>query len=198
MQSLVLAGWLLLAVAFTASGGLHMFPLPFPQAVLFGLTLLLGVLHRRSSAMREAIRAVSIEALLLFHTSRGVVGIYFLWLCREGRLAYAFAVPAGYGDILVALVAVVLLLSPAIRRDAHAWPIRCWNLLGLIDILFVIATAARVGSEAPESMAPLTGLPLGLLATFLVPLILYTHAIIGLRGLPSVSISPHARRETTG
>jgi hypothetical protein len=198
MQSLVLAAWLLVAVAFTASGGLLIFPLPFPQVVLLGLTLLLAVLHRGSGAMRDAVGALPSSALILFHTSRGAVGLYFLWLCGRGELAYAFAVPAGYGDVAVAVLAVLLLLVPSTRRDPRHRSVRLWNLFGLADILFVITTAARVGTQAPESMAPLARLPLGLLPTFLVPLIIYTHAILGLRGMGSPTATPRGQKETKG
>lgn len=187
MLSVAIASWLLLATAFTASGGLARIGFPFPQVVLVGLTLLLGAIHRASPALRDAVRALPLEALVLLHTSRCFVGSYFLWLCHRGELAYAFAVPAGYGDIAVALLAAVLLRFPSLRPGAAAPSVRAWNLLGLADILFVVATAARVGSQAPETMAPLVRLPLGLLPTFLVPLIVYSHAVIGFRGIESGS-----------
>jgi len=90
-------------------------------------------------------------------------------------------VPGGWGDIAVASLAIVLLLigapSDGGRRAAYA----VWNVLGLADILFVVVTAVRLGAADPASMAALQRLPLNLLPTFLVPLIIATHVILGIR-----------------
>ena len=51
----------------------------------------------------------------------------------------------------------------------------------LADILFVVVTAARLGVADPESMAALLRLPLSLLPTFLVPLIIASHVVLGVR-----------------
>jgi hypothetical protein len=53
-----------------------------------------------------------------------------------------------------------------------------WNVIGLIDILMVVATAARLNLQNPGSMSALTELPLSLLPTFLVPLIIFSHVVI--------------------
>jgi hypothetical protein len=45
----------------------------------------------------------------------------------------------------------------------------------------VVVTAARLGLADPASMAALLRLPLSLLPTFLVPLIIASHVILGLR-----------------
>ena len=63
---------------------------------------------------------------------------------------------------------------PALRLRA----INIWNFIGLIDILMVVITAARLGLADPVSMRALTVLPLSLLPTFLVPLIIATHVVI--------------------
>jgi hypothetical protein len=50
--------------------------------------------------------------------------------------------------------------------------------LGLIDILFVVITAARLGLKDPDSIQALTTLPLSLLPTYFVPLIIASHGMI--------------------
>jgi hypothetical protein len=48
-------------------------------------------------------------------------------------------------------------------------------------MLFVVATAARLGLAEPSSMAALLRLPLSLVPTFLVPLIIASHILIFVR-----------------
>ena len=66
-----------------------------------------------------------------------------------------------------------MLLVPDLLAQRTA--LLVWNLLGLVDILFVVATAARTLFIAPDSMRALLVLPLGLVPTFLVPVIIATH-----------------------
>jgi hypothetical protein len=151
-------------------------PAPFPQLLLVGLTLaLLGVFFAVRSFRRWALQ-VDARILASIHLVR-FVGAYFLILHAQGRLPYAFAVPGGWGDIVIAgLAAGLLWISPRSATGRYAW--LAWNMVGLAEILFVVATAARLGLADPLSMAPLTHLPLGLLPTFVVPIIITTHVIL--------------------
>src|SRR3954464_6449456 len=123
--------------------------------------------------------ALPLPALLLPHASR-FVGMYFLVLHARGELPFAFAVPGGWGDIASAAGAFALACVP----PQKAWRARAylaWNVFGLVDILFVIATAARLALTDPNSMRALLHLPLSLLPTFSVPLIVASHLILFIR-----------------
>jgi hypothetical protein len=123
---------------------------------------------------------IDLRAVVALHLTR-FVGIYFLALFRRGELPFAFAVPGGWGDILVATLALLLLSVGAPRTGGRRLIYATWNLIGLVDLLFVVVTAARLGLTEPESMRALTRLPLSLLPTFLVPLLLASHLLIGVR-----------------
>jgi hypothetical protein len=133
-----------------------------------------------SSKFKAWCLGIDLKVFMLFNLVR-FVGIYFLILYSGGRLPYDFAVPGGWGDIVTAAFALVLILFvPASNKTG--WSIYfLWNLLGLIDILFVAATAGRLAMAAPESMGELLKLPLSLLPTFIVPIIIYIHLVIFLR-----------------
>ena len=121
---------------------------------------------------------VDLRWLVLLHVSR-FVGFYFFLLYRRDELPFAFAVPAGWGDNLVAALALALLALPHMRN----WKmlLLCWNTIGLIDIVVVVVLALRIGLADWQSMHALRELPLSLLPTFLVPLIFTSHVLIFVR-----------------
>lgn len=177
-----LALWLCAATLFTAAGGLRAAPPPFPQTLLAALTAALGLGYALAPRFRDWARRVPPRAVLAFHLTR-FVGFYFLALYADGDLPFAFAVVGGIGDIAVATLALLLLAVFRNEPRAASPTIQAWNLIGLVDILFVVRTARRLAIEEPGSMDALLGLPLGLLPTFLVPCILFSHGVLLARGV---------------
>lgn len=152
---------------------------PAIPALVFGLAGLTLYLYFRVPALRDWVDSLDLRSIVLLHSTR-FVGIYFLILYQRGELPRDFAVNGGIGDIVVAASALVVALAPltdAIRQRALV----IWNVVGLVDILLVAATAARLNLENPLQMRALTHLPLSLLPTFLVPLIIATHVIMFVR-----------------
>jgi hypothetical protein len=172
--------WLVVVVTLGASGRLESLQPPVPQLTLVALTAGALLATATIPAVRAWALSVDVRILVGFHLTR-FVGSYFLVLYGRGELPYAFAVPGGWGDILVASLALLLLISgppeTVQRRRAYV----AWNVLGLLDILFVVATAARLGLAEPASMQALLRLPLSLLPTFLVPLIITSHVLLAVR-----------------
>jgi hypothetical protein len=170
-------GWLIVAMAVGATGIVKSLPVPL---VLFTLTAAVLAAGGLLAGFRAWLATIDLRWLVGLHLTR-FVGFYFLYLYGRGELPYAFAVPGGWGDIAVAILAGALLVSGppqgALRRPAYI----TWNVLGLADILFVVVTAARLAPADPESMVALLRLPLSLLPTFLVPLIIACHVVLGVR-----------------
>jgi len=173
-------GWLVLATGVGAFGIVSTLRPPALPLVLFGLTAVVLGAGRFSTGFRAWLLAIDVRWLVGLHLTR-FVGAYFLYLYGRGQLPYAFAVPGGWGDIAVASLAALLLLSGSPARAGRRGAYILWNVLGLADILFVVVTAARLGVADPESMAALLQFPLSLLPTFLVPLIIASHVILGVR-----------------
>jgi hypothetical protein len=151
---------------------------PFPPPVFVGA----GVLFLLAAAVvvpgfAAWMKQVDIRLLLGFHLVR-FVGLYFLWLATVGRLDPTFALTAGIGDLIAAVGATGLLLFPDLRDGK--W-LLVWNIVGLADILLVVVTAARIFATAPADLAELAMFPLGLLPTFVVPLIIVSHLVVFLR-----------------
>ena len=168
--------WLVAAVALGASGRLSELRPPAPQLVLVGLTLVLLLAGALVPGFRGWLAGLNLRQIVALHLTR-FVGIYFLILYARGELPYAFAVPGGWGDIAIATGALALvLLVPDLA--AHRTWVLTWNLLGFIDIVYVVVTAARLVFANPDSMSALLRLPLSLLPTFLVPLIIASHVFL--------------------
>ena len=177
---LVGLGWLLIATAASAAGIVSNLRPPAPPLVVFGLTAVVLAAGWFLAGFRAWLAAIDERWLVGLHLTR-FVGADFLYLYGRGELPYAFAVPGGWGDVAVASLAAVLLLSGSPRNARRRSAYIAWNVFGFADILFVVATAARLGLADPESMAALLRLPLSLLPTFLVPLIIASHVVLGVR-----------------
>lgn len=169
--------WLAVAVAAGAAGLPAMFQPPGPQLILVGLTIALILIGEFFRPFREWLSTVDLRIPVAIHLTR-FVGFYFLALYQRGELPYAFAVPAGVGDIIVAFAALGLLLttSPESRLGRRLYLV--WNIVGMIDILGVVATAAKQSLSDPPSMRAMTLLPLSLLLTYLVPIIIASHVLL--------------------
>jgi hypothetical protein len=168
--------WFLAALGLGASGRLSALRPPAPQLVLLGLTLGLIAAGALAPGFRHWLAGLNLRQLVALHLTR-FVGIYFLVLHRRGELPSAFAVPGGWGDIAIALAALVLVLFVPDLAARRLW-LLAWNGLGLADLIFVVATATRLALADPASMAALLRLPLSLLPTFLVPLLLASHVFL--------------------
>lgn len=172
---IILVVWFLLALAAGHFGLLSVLPFPFPQIVLLSLFLLQIGLYWKSASVKAWVDNIDFTPLILFHLTR-FVGFLFLYLYSVGRLPSEFAVPAGWGDIFVAATAILVVIVIRFRHVPKL--ILLWNVVGLIDILLVLLTGARLGAADPRLMAEFTKLPLSLLPTFVVPLVLSTHVFI--------------------
>jgi hypothetical protein len=103
---------------------------------------------------------VDLRWLVLFHPTRLFAGSYFLVLWRRGELPGAFVVPAGWGDIVIAVLALGAV--GAMRTQIAKAFLLLWNTLRLIDIVFVVFSALRFGMKDWQSMRALRNFPLSL------------------------------------
>ena len=175
------AAWLVLAFAVGASGGLDGARPPLPQVLIAGLSVVLLILYWTPTPVRRFADAVDVRVLVLVHVTRVVAGAWFLVLYGRGELPWAFAVPGGWGDIVVGVAAALVCLVPRPESGGGRRVLLVWNLVGFLDILMVVSTATRLGLSDPDLMRALLRLPLSMLPTFLVPIIIATHVIIFVR-----------------
>jgi hypothetical protein len=174
---LILAAWLCIAAGAGLAGWLESANAPVVAGIVWILTALTLLACWKVPILQRWAMTVEVRWLVLLHLTR-FVGFYFFVLSSRDELPFAFAAPAGWGDITVAGLAVLLLAL----SDARNWSMLIvWNAIGLTDILFVVMTALRLGLEDWRSMHALREFPLSLLPTFLVPLIIVSHVLIFFR-----------------
>jgi hypothetical protein len=173
--------WFLLALTI-GYGGNYDRAAPYGIAVtVWALVAILVLLYLFVPGFREWAGAEPVIVFVLFHLTR-FVGIWFLVLYGEGRLPYEFGVLGGWGDIIAAVGAILVVLIWFVTKGRRAWwPLLVWNIFGLVDILFVVRAALRSGLGTPHLMLPLRVFPLNLLPMFVVPLIIATHLFIFVR-----------------
>jgi len=175
--TLVFLGWLCFAVGL--GGWFHNASAPAVAATVWTLTVLVLLACWKVIPIGAWALRVDLRWLVLFHFIRLLAGVYFLVLCQRSQLPCGFATPAGWGDILVAALALTVIA--AMRTEFAKMLLVIWNTLGLIDILFVVLSALRFGLKDWQSMHALRELPLSLLPTFVVPLIIASHVLIFVR-----------------
>lgn len=175
--TLVFLGWLCFAVGL--SGWFQNANTLTVAATVWTLTALVLLACWKVRTIRACVLNIDLRWLVLLHLTRLFAGAYFLVLCQRSQLPCAFARPAGWGDIVIGVLAVALVSS--MHTQIAKTFLLSWNTLGLIDIIFVVSSAFRFGLKDWQSMHTLRELPLSLLPTFLVPLIIASHVLIFVR-----------------
>jgi len=175
--TLVLLAWLCFAVGL--AGWFQNASALAVAATVWTLTALVFLACWSVRTIRVCVLNIDLRWLVVLHVTRLFIGAYFLVLCQRRQLPCAFATPAGWGDIVIGVLAVALVSS--MHTQFAKTVLLSWNTLGLIDIVFVVLSALRVGLKDWQSMHALRELPLSLLPTFLVPLIIASHVLIFVR-----------------
>lgn len=110
-----------------------------------------------------------------------VVGAGFLFLWAFGHLPPLFALPAGWGDVLVGVlapfVAVRLARDPGFLTSTSCWR---FHALGTVDFVGAIGTGILARGTFPALSGPATTgvlgeLPLVMIPGFAVPLWICLH-----------------------
>jgi hypothetical protein len=174
----ILGGWLIVALIVGATGALSRLPVP-PPFIAVALTFVVLVLMRISRDVQTAVRHLGARSLVAFHAIRLPVGAYFLVLEGRGVLPAAFATPAGWGDMVVGVAAIAVAASCCpVTTPGRRVALTVWNVVGLLDILGVLANGIRIFAGDPAFGTPFMALPLSLLPTFIVPLVIVSHVIL--------------------
>jgi hypothetical protein len=173
---IILWTWFILALVVGRFEWLARLPATVTPGVLVALAILVLAACFGLPSTRTWLQTLDVRPLVLLHVSR-FFGGYFLFLYHRGALPYAFAVPSGWGEMVVAFLALLVVFVP-VRAELRRHAFLIWNTFGSVDILLAAATAVRIGFSHPWQLGAFQSLPLSILPTFLAPLIIATHVII--------------------
>jgi hypothetical protein len=150
-----------------------------------------------SPTFRHFIRAIPETWLVGIHATR-ILGVLFLALMEMGLLPAEFALPAGYGDITVGLLALLMVYLLA-RRNGHARVfVIGWNVLGLLDFVGALATGGTFIPPFAAQLATSGGLLSHLNFVLIVPAFgVPLFALLHVYSLVQM-LSPRAEEQQSG
>ena len=160
-------------VAAAATGGLYMAipAISVAPLVLVGV-ILPFLVYRRSPRFQAVVAAIGLRRLTAFHSWRILAGAMFLWFLAQDRLPHAFARYAGWGDILVGLAAIAVVLLPLSRGRYLGF-----HVVGLLDLVNALALGIFYTLAADPRMDTIRMLPMALIPLFGVGVTGASHLI---------------------
>lgn len=182
--ALALVAWFLLAFWLAQAGFFRAYgdgPIPPPIAYGNMLPILIGSAFILSSrAFGRVLAAVPHHWLIGVQLYR-TLGVIFLIAHATGLLPGVFALPAGYGDILVGLTAVLVAYLYARWGLAARRIVTAWNVLGIADLVMAVSLGflsspgrfQMLSLGEPNQM--ISAYPLVMIPVFAVPLSILLH-----------------------
>ena len=154
--------------------------------VLLGLLIPLAVAAIglwQSESIARLVSAIPLPWLVAAQVYR-VAGGIFLVLWADGRLPWQFALPAGIGDVMTGIVAVVVAALSAQNAFGARRATYAWCLFGIADLVVAITMGAMTSPGRPHLLAfeapnlLVTAYPLVMVPTVAVPLALMLHGLV--------------------
>ena len=181
---LAIGVWFVAAVIAGALGVVNEPGRPPLVLLTFFVVPILGFVaaYFASASFRAFTETIPMALLVGSHLWRFVgIGFVIGWL--TGALPAGFGIPEGFGDIIAALGA--LLLLPKVRKGtaSRGW-LLAWNTFGMIDLLSAITVGllfsqSKLGvlSTPTSSTVALVTFPVSIIPTFFVPLFVLMHGL---------------------
>ncbi len=140
--AIVLIAWLVIRV-----GLLFFAPLGTVLSVpsvtgFFAVGMMLGLVPLFiSPVFRQAVAAIPLTRLVGLQRFR-VIGVFFITLLDMNLLPAQFALPAGYGDVIVGLLAGWMVYLINAKKTSARTLVILWSILGLLDLLIALTTGS--------------------------------------------------------
>ncbi len=184
----VLLVWFLLVLVASVNGW-FLGPRGQPP-VLLGLAVwvpvLLGfLLFFASSAFRRFVRSINPVTITALQSYRAIAGAAMLVLYNWHQLPALFALPAGWGDIIIGCTAPLAALALASGRRSGKMLFILWSVLGILDLVDAIFLGVAIQVRLLPTTIDVTVMSLfgmSLITVYFVPIAMLLH-FIGLNQL---------------
>ena len=121
-----------------------------PKVMVWGglplLIILFGVIGN-TGIFKKLLRSITLESLVAIHVFR-LVGVFFIILYFYHMLPTDFALSAGIGDIVTAILAVPVARMISKEKPWHTTAVYAWNIFGILDILTLLVIAVISANRA--------------------------------------------------
>jgi len=179
--------WIGLAVALATTGIYASTATPVPAVgVMLALPLVaIGGAALFSAGVRETLLALPVPLLLGLNALRILPGAFILLLASQGKLSGPFPQSAGWGDIIVGITAIPLMLAAVRNFAGSRYALLAWNILGTLDLVEAVVLGVLSAPGSPQQIfggavgsTAMWSLPWSTIPTLLVPFYFITHGII--------------------
>lgn len=195
LTTVTIAGlWIGFAIALATTGiyAATATPVPAVGVVLVLPLLAIGGAALLSAGVRETLLALPVPLLLGLNALRILPGAFILLLASQGKLSGPFPQSAGWGDIIVGVIAIPLTVAVARNFAGSRRMLLAWNILGTLDLLEAVVLAVLSVPGSPQQIfggavgsTAMGVLPWSNIPTLLVPFYFLTHGVIFARLLQS-------------
>ena len=188
LVTVTIAGlWIGFAIALGTTGIYAATATPVPVVgIMVVLPLVaIGAATLLSTRVRETLLALPLPLLLGLNALRILPGAFILLLASQGKLSGPFPQSAGWGDVIVGVIAIPLMLAAARNFAASRRALLAWNILGMLDLVEAVALGVLSAPGSPLQIfggavgsTAMWSLPWSNIPTLLVPFYFITHGII--------------------
>jgi hypothetical protein len=188
LTTVAIAGlWIGLAIALATTGiyAATATPVPVVGIMVFLPLVAIGGAALLSTRLRETLLVLPMPLLLGLNALRILPGAFILLLASQGKLSGPFPQSAGWGDIIVGVIAIPLMLAIARNYAGSRGALLAWNILGTFDLMEAVALGVLSAPGSPLQIfggavgsTAMWSLPWSSVPTLLVPFYFISHGII--------------------
>ena len=182
--TIVTAAWLAAIVVLGMADVFGRVGTPLVAVAVIAPVVIGALVAARVPSLRVLTFETPVAILVAIHAGR-VLGAFFIALHGDGRLPATFARSAGWGDIVVAILALPVVWLAARRAPFWRATVLLWNVVAFIDLVSAVTLGIGSAPGTPlrfifEEAVPgtINTLPWILIPGFLVPVYLLTHLAV--------------------
>ncbi len=135
-----------------------------PLLVVIGIVVPV-ITYYANNNFRQLVRLIGYRRLTVLNAWRIPAGLAFLYYGSRGWLPEQFVINAGYGDIAVGILALIVLLLPEVRSKYIAV-----QIVGLFDFVIAVGTGLTFTILQVPLMENIATNPIVLIPLFGVPI----------------------------